>query len=229
MLPKYSNLVKINRASVIIPKNLSGDKDIDCVWLYKIWYKDMSSYSSRLDWHFKDMRESLSMEFDNFLYNSSSEKETLADLSEEIDCLNKGIKIPWKDKYFKEKLDYVSYRDYNTPSPDKVFVTPAYGTGWDYLSETDQYGRIDLINPEKKLSPEMWFEQWILSSILLTLEFNIWSKVYTYLSNKGENYPSLYKECYYYYMLRQLSMNNLYVCHLNLWDFFDLIIQRTLY
>jgi len=63
---------------------------------------------------------------DDYVKLSLIESE-LDKMSNKTNLHNKKVSIPLLKEYVLEKQESIRYRDYNTPSPDKVSITPAYG------------------------------------------------------------------------------------------------------
>jgi hypothetical protein len=90
-----------------------------------------------------------------------------------------------KDIYIKYVEDYIKWRDYNTPKPSSLEITPLYGTGFEVYA----FYCIDF---------------WKISMSMLTIEYNFIKKVLIYMTDKKPTLlPNEYKKCYTYWQTRQ--------------------------
>nr|AMX22321.1 hypothetical protein [Cryphonectria parasitica] len=186
-----------------------------------------------------DMEEWLSEEYS---YNNTIKKNiyigippfniSIKDFNSLVIKHNKGVNMPKLDEYKLEKLAYLGWRGYNTPSVDDFNITPLVGTSF-----------YDEIQIRSSSSPSSLFvyNQWKVASYYLILEYNILNKAFYYVNNINSNLPREYQESYTYWMNRQINLskfeniqdiieNNSYIIDITIYDnFYREICEDYLY
>jgi hypothetical protein len=115
------------------------------------------------------------------------------DLNEIIIKHNKSLVLPSKinDEMLVNKL--LIWFNHNTPGPTSMYVTPLCNTG--YLIGIDSKSSLDIYN------------QWLVSTFMLILEFNCLNKAWLYLNNPElRDLSKEFRKSYELWINRQLEI-----------------------
>ena len=97
----------------------------------------------------------------------------------------------------KEVQKFLNWRNYNTPNPEAISITPLDGT----MFKT---------NGLEKGSSLNIYTEWKVSTFMLILEYNFLIKAWIYMNNKELSaLPCEYKKCYDYWRSRQIIFYNI--------------------
>ena len=186
------NKIKAYKSLSNVEDNLDI-KNLDPYWLYDVWDKIITGLPNYDYFDYMHARINSNMSFMDKSVILNSSVSASDEISKRIKIQNNNVNIPLLNQYIAEKQKSILYRDYNTPSSDKVFITPAYGN---YFCTYLDYP-----------TPGGWFSDWILASIYHTNLYNHWKKARLCFYKPNSKYPDHILISYEIYKRRQQIFN----------------------
>lgn len=183
----------ISKFNSIIKNKISIDKDI-----YSLLYNKELYDIKELLLKYPELKP-----VKKFLYQSIHMNNGKLNLQDSIEILislinnhNSTITIPGKTSLTGEKIKYLNWMDYNTPTYKNCKITPSIGTA---------YPRVDLSDE----SPSSIYQQWVVAVLFLTIEFIVLSDCKKYLEDTSDleaNILDIKNRNTIYWINRQLAM-----------------------